>query len=757
MRLLRAALAAACLAALAPGGALAQRAAVSGYVRDARTGETLLGANVVVVGAARGAATNTSGFYSLAGLDPGTDTLAFSFLGYRALREVVALAPGEARQLDVALEPEAVEGGEVVVEAELDIAEEAQVGLVDVPIRLVQQLPSAFESDLFRSIQLLPGVKAASDYSSKLYIRGGSPDQTLILLDGTTVYNPTHFFGFFSTFNTEAIKDVRFYKGAYPATYGGRLGAVIDVYNRDGNRNEREGMVQVGLLASRAGFEGPLNLGGTRGSFMLAARRSTLEPLLAALRESLEDDAIPDRFYFYDLNAKLGLDLSPRDRLSIAAYAGRDVVAIPFSEDARFELDYGNQTVSLGYTRLLSPALFAVTRATASRYFSYPFGEIAGTTFERPNTIVDASGRADLEWAPSRAFEGRAGVWGGYFETRLRSAFDGETQIDFSAPAPYASAYAQGAWRSGGGWILTGGLRADYFGAGSYLRLGPRLQVERTLGRSALLQVAGGRYAQALTLISNEAFSGFDTWVTTGEGVRPSFGDQLVLGLKTRLGAGIRLETEVYGRTMRDLFEIKPGQQDVAGLDYAELFRTGEGYAYGWEVLLQRDEGRLNGLVGYTLSTTRRRYPDEASDTGFTEWFAPKYDRLHDLTAVLSYELGRAWTLTAVGIYATGQAYTEPYARYRLAHIDFVGGDVDVLVTDRLNNARLPPYHRMDLGLTKRGGLWGARYELQLQAINVYNRRNLWFYQIDFFENPVERVPVRQLPFLPNVSFELRF
>ncbi len=734
--------------------AAAQSASITGFVRDSSTGETLLGANVAVAGAARGAASNTSGFYALPDLRAGVYTVTFSFLGYRTRQAEVTLAPGEERRLDIALAPEALAGDEIVVEAELPIEEEAEIGRQDVPIRLVQQLPSVFESDLFRSIQLLPGVKSASDYSSKLYVRGGSPDQTLILLDGTTVYNPTHFFGFFSTFNTEAIKDVRFYKGAYPATYGGRLGSVIDVYNRDGNRVRPQGMVQVGLLASRAGAEGPLNVGGTPGSFMVAVRRSTLEPLLAALRKSLEEDAIPDRFYFYDINAKVGFDLSGRDRISLATYVGRDVVSIPFSADARFDLDYGNRTVSLGYTRLVSPELFATSRATASQYFSYPTAEIAGTSFSRPNSIWDVSGRADVEWAPSRTFEAKTGAWGGYLSTRLRSVFDDEERINFGSGVPYGSAYAQGAWRPGSGWILTGGLRADYFGAGSYLRIGPRLQVERTVGPAVLVQLAGGRYQQFLTLISNEAFSGFDTWVTTGEGVRPSWGDQLVLGVKARLGAGIRLETEAYGRTMRDLFEIRPGLQDVAGLDYADLFRTGEGYAAGWEILLQRDQGRLTGLLGYTLGMTRRRYP---TSPGFTSWFPPKYDRLHDVTAVASYDLGRGWSVTSAATYATGQAYTEPISQYRLGEIGFIGGDIDVLVTDALNNARLPPYHRVDLGVSKQGHIFGAAYELQLQVINVYNRRNLWFYQLNTFENPIERIPVRQLPVLPNVSFEMRF
>jgi hypothetical protein len=747
-------LAAALLVLLGPCAA-AQTAAISGFVRDAETGETLIQANVVVEGTGRGTATNTSGFYALGGLGAGTYVLAFSYLGYDTARDTVVLAPGETRRLDVALRPAAAAVGEVVVEAEEELQEERAPGLQEVPIELVERLPSVFEADLFRSIQLLPGVKASSDFSSKLYIRGGSPDQTLILLDGTTVYNPTHFFGFFSTFNTEALKDVRIYKGAYPATYGGRLGSVIDIYNRDGNRNERAGMLQVGLLASRAGIEGPVRLGGAEGSFMVAARRSTLEPLLAVLRQALDEDAIPERFYFYDLNAKLGLDLSTRDRVSVAGYAGRDYVLVPFADDAEFELDYGNQTLSLGYTRVLSETVFSSFRATGSRYASNPIGRISGTEFERPNAITDVSGRADVEWLPSAAFEGKAGVWGGYLDLRLRSVFDGEERIDFQRPAPYASGYVQAQWRPAPPWILTTGLRADYFGAGDYVRLGPRLQAEYLLGETAVLQLAAGQYHQFLTLVSNEAFSGFDTWVTTDDDVAPSVSEQVALGLKTRFGAGFRFDVEVYGRTMRDLFEVCPEVQDVTGLDYAELFRIGEGYAYGVEVLLEKQLGPLTGLVGYTLSTTRRRYPGSA---GFEDWYPPKYDRLHDLHAVVTYRLGRGWSVTGALVYATGQAYTEPVGWYRAQGLDFISGDVNVLVTGGLNRQRLPAYHRLDLGFTRTGRFFGlGDYELQLQAVNLYNRRNLWFYSYDFGENPVERDAVRQLPVLPNVSLEVRF
>ena len=752
------------LASLA-GSASAQTAALNGFVRDAQSGETLLQATVRVEGTARGAATNVSGFYTLGDLPPGEATITASYLGYQPVRRTVTLTAGETTRLDIELAPEGVTTDEVVVEAEEPIEEERAPGTTTVSIDLVEALPTVFEADLFRSIQLLPGVKASSDFSSALYIRGGSPDQTLILLDGTTVYNPTHFFGFFSTFNTEAIKDVRLYKGAYPSTYGGRLGSVVDVYNRDGNRNETHGSLSLGLLASRVGVEGPIP--GVPGSYSFNARRSTLEPLLAVLREQLDEDGIPESFYFYDLNGKVSVDLSPNDRISVASYAGRDQVVVPFGDDARFDLDYGNRTGSIAYNRVPSGTAFAQTRLTASRYFSYPTGEFGETGFERPNTITDYSVRSDVEWFPTGGVELKTGAWAGLLDLGLSSSFNGSTQTDYRNPSRYASGYVQGRLKPGNGWILTGGVRAEYFRSetddlldddpsvpASYVRVSPQVQVEKTMGENLVLQAAAGRYHQFLSLITNEAFSGFDTWVTTGVGVPPQESDQLVLGVKTNLGPAYRLDVEVYGRTLRDLFDTRPEVQDVAGLDYQDLFRFGRGYAYGAEVLLERGLGRLTGLVSYTIGVTRRRYPAEQQ---FDVYFPPKYDRLHDLTLVANYDLGRGWKATAVGAYATGQAYTSPSGLYVIDGLPFEDPDLVVSQTNALNSARLEPYHRADLGFTKTGAWSWADYELQLQLVNVYNRRNLWFLNYDRGENPIGVTEVRQLPILPNVSISLAF
>jgi hypothetical protein len=288
--------------------------------------------------------------------------------------------------------------------------------------------------------------------------------------------------------------------------------------------------------------------------------------------------------------------------------------------------------------------------------------------------------------------------------------------------------------------------------------LEPRLTVEHQPTADVRLQAAYGRYYQFLTLITSELFSAFDIWLTTGDGVLPSYGDQYVVGVKTNLTPGLNLDVEGYYRTMRKLFELDPFLPDAAGLDYAKLFHFGDGYAYGTELMLQRTRGRVNGFVGYTLGVTARRFPNLAGG----DYYAPKYDRTHDISAVANVELGRQWRFTSVFKYGTGQAYTEPLGQYEI-DLPWQTTRTNPLVAE-FNNARLPPYHRLDVGFSKTGRFFKlGEYEFQIQAINVYARRNIWFYFLEVEETEdnrrrVERTEVPQIPFpLPNLSFTLRF
>lgn len=727
-----------------------------GYIVDSRNGETLIAANIAILETGRRTTSNSSGYYSLTNLQPGTYTLIASYIGYHRFERVVELEAGQALRLDIELVSESFELEEIVVTSEKEEEARRNIGMASMPVQQIREVPAVMEPDVFRSVQLLPGVKAASDFSSGLYIRGGSPDQTLILLDETTVYNPSHFFGFYSTFNPDAVKDIQLYKGGYPARYGGRLGSVLSVYNKDGNRNELQGRVSVGMLASRAMLEGPHKW----GSWMFAVRRSTLEPLLAAMRQEI--DNVPDLFYFVDLNGKVNFDVSEKDRFSVAFYSGGDRVVFPFEEDAEISLGYGNRTLSTNWRHIFSERLFGTVTLTASRYFNTPEFEIAGTPFDRNNNVYDYSAKADLEYLPGANHTLSTGFWTGYRKLTFRDRFDNEVTFNERIENTYASFYLQDRWQPSDRWVLEAGVRGNWFSSGDYVRIEPRASMEFRPSNRVRLQAAYGRYYQFLTLVTNEAFSGFDLWLTTDDGVPPSWGDQYVLGVKSVPFDSWGFDVELYYRTMRDLFELNPFVVNASGMDYPELFRFGEGHAYGVEVFLERRIGRLTGFAGYTFGVTRRKFPGfnapVLDDPARARFYSPKYDRTHDVNLVLNYELSRRWKFTAIFNYATGQAYTEPTGRMQIIDMPWSNLVRETFIVEKLNDARLPDYHRLDIAFTRKGTFFKiADAEWQFQLINVYSRRNIWFYQYDFDKNPVEREEVALLPIIPSFSYTVHF
>ncbi len=719
-----------------------------GYVTDEETGERLIGATVLFEDTDFGATTNNSGYYQLRDIPPDSYNIRVRYLGYSSFEKEITFEPGEDKRFDVELEPSGFQLDEVLVTSEREREERRNIGRRNISIEQITQSPGVLQDDVFRSIQLLPGIAAASDFSSGLYIRGGSPDQTLVQLDQTTVYNPTHFFGFFSTFNPDAIKDVQVYKGTYPAEYGGRLGSVVDIYNKDGNRNEHGGVLSLGLLSSRAMVEGPVG----NGSYMVAFRRSTLEPVLSVLRDQVE--GVPDSFYFYDLNAKFNYDLDDNNRISTAFYSGTDDVVLPFEDELNFDLRYGNRTFSTTWSHIASSNLFANVRLTGSQYFNYPFADIGGTTFERDNRINELSLRGDVEWLPATRHEINAGFWAGRMNFSLKDRFDGAQILDSSLNSWYTSAYIQNIWRPTPQWIINTGIRAEYFSKGNYWRFGPRVSADYYMTEDFRLQAGYGRYYQFLTLVTNEAFSGFDVWLMTEDQVPPAYGDQFAAGFKYDITDDWELEVEGYYRTMKDLFELDPFLGNSGGQEYHEQFRFGDGYAFGTEVLLERTRGTVNGFIGYTFGNTWRRFPDFNQN----RYYPPRYDRRHDITALVNYELSDRWRLSTTFTYQTGQAYTKPTSRTGLVNSPFQNTRTNTLIVGRVNASRMPAYHRLDLSASRQGEFFGiADTELQLQIINLYSRRNIWFFNYDFEENPPEVQEVPLLPILPSITYTLNF
>jgi len=320
--------------------------------------------------------------------------------------------------------------------------------------------------------------------------------------------------------------------------------------------------------------------------------------------------------------------------------------------------------------------------------------------------------------------------------------------------------YAQDTYTPNGSWTLKGGLRGTYFSSGHFWRFSPRLSVDYNLTSSVQLQAAYGRYHQFLTLETSQLFTAFDNWLMADSGVAPSYGDQLALGVKADLGNSVQLEVEGYGRTMRDLFEQDPFLPNEAGVPYPERFHFGDGRAYGLEVLVRRKEGDLNGFISYTLGRTVRRFPNINLDEGGNpQYYTPNYDRTHTLTLAANYALTDQWRLTSTFNYNTGKAYTNPQFRYEVGGPFQSGPERQNVFVSPFNNARLPAYHRLDVGAARTGRFFGvADYKLQFQLINAYARRNIWFYQYETDGGTIEQSEVPQIPVpIPNLAFTLTF
>ena len=733
----------------------APAATLSGFVTDADNGEALSLATVVVEGLQLGAVSNPSGYYAVQQVPGGLHVVSTSHIGYQTQRDTLRFGADEAVRLDVVLVPKPVDiGEEVVVEAERseELERATQSSFIALQVEPLQQMPAIGEADLLRSLQLLPGIQSASDISSGLYVRGGGPDQTAILLDNIPLYNPSHLFGFFSTFNPDAIKDVQLYKGAYPAAYGRTLGAVLDVSNREGNRQRFSGRGGVSLIASRLLAEGPVS----QGSWMMAGRRTYLEPVFSALRARGVD--IPLNYYFYDFNGKVNQRWGD-DTFSVSTYWGQDDLRFDFAdagetaEEAFAEMRWGNRALTAHWKRVFSPALFGHFMAAGSSYESILSFSFFDTPFLITNSIRDLSLKGDLDYFAHRDHTLSLGFLATFFEFRFAQSFNQQDQFDLRQEPVLLSAYMQDEWQAGPLTRLRLGGRGTYFSVGDRLHFMPRLSLSRALSEKVRLKAAAGMYRQYLQLVTTEAFSGGDFWVPLDSTVEPGRSYQGVVGAEWNPVQRYQLSVEAYYTDLANLVVLDNAvAADSEDTRSDDIFKSGgRGWAGGLEVFLQRRTGALTGWVGYTLGWTRRTFPE--LNEGRT--FPPKYDRRHDLSFVVSYKAGD-WRLGSNLVYATGQAFTPASARYTM-RVPATGVAEDYVLPARRNSARLLPYHRLDISVSRQFGLWGTDSEFYVQVFNLYSRRNEWFVQFDADNPDTEPQVVRQLPIMPTLGFKFAF
>ena len=733
---------------------------LSGFVRDSSDGELLPNAAVAIAVENRtmGALSNAEGYYAVPDIPAGTWVVTASYIGYATQRDTLVLTAGQGLRWDIELKRQALEMGEVVVEAAASAASELnqRPSVIALQVTDVQQMAAMAEPDLLRSLQLLPGVQAASDFSSGLYVRGGGPDQTGILLDQMRLYNPSHAFGFFSTFNPDAIKDVTFYKGAYPAQYGGSLSAVLDVQNRAGNRRNVSTSGGVSLISSRLMSEGPLG----QGSWMVAGRRTYIDPVLRAVRRTTDElDGLG--YWFYDVNAKVNTQLSPNDNLMLSAYGGNDhldisVTANSTSSDSTntlsFGNEWGNEALTGRWTHVFSPALFGRLIALYSKYQSDITLNLFGTPIAVRNRVRDISIKGDLDYFAAANHTLRTGVGLTLFRFDYGVRFD-QYENDQVVKPYLLSAYVQDDWQVTPLTEARLGLRGTYYEEGGHLSLNPRFSLSRVLQEGWRVKLAGGSYRQYLQLVSSEGFSGGDLWLPLDETVEPGRSHQAVAGLEWEPANSYRFSVETYYTDLANLVVLDEEQGENDEQETSEdIFKTGgTGYATGVELFAEKRRGRLTGWLGYTLGWTRRTFPD--IDGGRT--FPPKYDRRHDVSVTATYRLAR-WTWTANFVYGTGQAYTPAAARYTLRD-PAADRPVDRLLAAPRNTARLLPYHRLDVGMRRTVGLFGADVDFYLQIFNAYNRRNEWFVQYNPSDSTEQPIVVRMLPIVPTFGFDFRF
>jgi hypothetical protein len=717
-------------------------ATLSGYVTDKANGETMPFVNVVILGTKIGGTSNLSGYYAIPNVPLGKQKIRYSFLGYR--EQIIELDVTEKKNYihNIALYSNDMQVEEVIVTADrLEERKAVQTSRIVMQSQDLEQLPSIGETDVFRALQMLPGVKASSEFSSGLYVRGGGPDQNLILLDGTVVYNPSHLFGFFSTFNNDAVKDIELIKGGLPAEYGGRLSSVLNVTNKDGDRVNTRGKGSVSLISSRLTGEGPIG----NGSWFLSGRRTYFDQFISLGKLDEGKDALP-LYYFYDANGKFNQDVGENDKLSFVGYTGKD--NLTFKEEATSSeagLNWGNTTGSLKWTHIFDRTLFSNFIITGSKFRSeMTFGNF-DSEFRALNELSDYSLKGDIDYFATNEHFIKLGFWFSTYRFNVLRTFGDNVYYDLTLyPSNYAM-YAQDDWEVNERWHLQSGLRLEKTSERDEIKIGPRFSAKYNFTENMQCKAATGLYYQYLNLVTGGDISFFDMWSPLDKKMPPGKSIDYVLGIETQPDEGYDCNLEVYYKAQENLAEFKNEVTSTTELN--ELFFLGNGTSYGAEIFLQKKTGDITGFIGYTISWAKRQF----TEINNGKEFYPKYDRRHDVTISGNYRLNDNWKLSSSFTYATGQSYTAAAGRYVLPTPQ---QDFDLIIPGERYNRRLAPYHRLDVSLTNSTTFFGLRGNWYIQIFNLYSHRNVWFKSFDTQQNPTEITDVKLLPIIPTVGID---
>ena len=764
---------------------------LSGTLTDASSGEDLIGARITVKEMpGTGAITNAYGFYSLT-LPKGTYTIQYKSLGFEQGSFSVELTEDIRKDIEIKPEGRTLTKVDVTAEKVDENVTSAEMGVDKLSMSDIENIPVIFgEKDPLKTIALLPGVKSAGEGNSGFYVRGGGADQNLVLLDGAPVYNASHLLGFFSVFNSDALKDIKLYKGGAPAEFGGRLSSVLDIRMKEGNNKKFAGSGGIGLISSKLTFEGPIVK--DKGSFIISGRRTYADLFLAL---SSDPNAKNSTLYFYDLNAKANYRIGKKDRIFISGYFGRD----NFGFADQFGFDWGNATGTLRWNHIYGDKLFGNLSFIFSDYnYKIKFGS-GDETFEIGSQIQDFNLKKDFDWFINENNTLSFG-FNAIHHTFRPGEINTGSGIDFvlqDVPDGYSvesAVYASNEQKIGKRITLIYGVRGSNFtqlgpdgpiftfdvdgnltdvdtvdrwkNVQTYWGLSPRISSNFMLTESNSIKAGYARSFQFLHLVSNStASSPTDIWLPSSVNIKPQISDQYSIGyFHNFFDNQLEFSTELYYKAMQNVIDYRDGAEVTLNPAVEGELLFGVGRAYGAEILLRKKRGKFTGWVSYTLSRTEKKFTEINQNT----WFPARQDRTHDISIVGMYNIGEQWTISGTWVYYTGNAVTFPSGKYE------IDGQVVNYYSER-NGYRMPDYHRLDLGCTfyhkkykevknpetneieRVPKKWLSSWNVSIY--NVYARENA--FSIDFQENETtgqtEAVQLALFKIVPSISYMFKF
>lgn len=773
-------------------GAFAQKYTISGHLKDAETGEALIGATIYVEELGAGTAANEYGFYSIT-LPKGTYTVVFSYIGYKSRTEKIVLNKDMKLSFELGTDAQQMDAFEVVdKKEEVKNVKSTEMSTINLDIETIRKVPAFMgEVDIIKTMQLMPGIQNGGEGSNGFFVRGGGSDQNLILLDEATVYNASHFLGFFSVFNSDAIKDVQIYKGGIPAKYGGRLSSLLDIKMKEGNSKRFSGRGGIGTVASRFTIEGPLKK--DKGSFMVSGRRTYADLFLKLAKDT---SLRKNKLYFYDLNLKSNYTLNDNNRIYLSGYFGRDV----FRFGQEFAMSWGNATGTVRWNHLFNDKLFSNITFIASN-FDYNLGVPDGVqAFNWKSNIVDYSLKADLTHYITPKFTLYYGAQSIHhtFKPGVITGGDQSVFNKFELPQNYAwenALYISGKHEVTDLLAMEYGLRfsmfqntgkTTYYGYdrsnpaeyvandtietigsiyNTYSNFEPRFSLRYTLNESTSFKTSYNRTAQYLHLANNStSASPLAIWFPSTPNVKPQMADQVAAGIfKNFKDNMFETSIEFYYKWMHNSIDFRDHAQLLLNQYLEGELRIGKAWSKGMEILLRKNKGDLTGWIGYTLSRTWRSIPEINNGK---KYLAP-YDRTHDISVVLSYALNDKVSLGGTWVYSTGSPITVPTGRYQYK------GAIIPVYSDR-NSVRMPAYHRMDVSATfdlksaKDKALARGKdkpkinweHDINVSVYNAYMRHNPFtinFRQSKEDPSVTEAYKIYLFSIVPAITYNFRF